>query len=378
MNKPSRRLARGCVCCPPVAPPPGARRRNFIAGGLAAIGVAAAAAPTRVFAQAASPAGAPTVAPAVAPPPKTVIDVHHHIAPPAYVQELVARGLSEPPLFRWSVQKSLDDMDKAGVATALTSITTPGVWFGDDGAARRLARKCNDYAATLVRDHPGRFGVFASLPLPDVDGSLEEVAYALDTLKADGVGLMTSFEDKWLGDPAFEPVMEELNRRKAIVYTHPTVADCCRGILPVVQRAVVEFQTDTSRAIGSVLFTGTAARFPDIKFIWSHGGGTMPFLYTRYLRMPQLNPNVQPNVPNGVDYELKKFYYDVAQVAHPAALASLVHVAPSAHILFGTDFPYRTSAEHVKGVTEFFTDEAERRGVLRDNALALMPRLRSA
>jgi len=378
MNKPSRRLARGCVRCPPVAPPPGARRRNFIAGGLAAIGVAAAAAPTRVFAQAASPAGAPTVAPAVAPPPKTVIDVHHHIAPPAYVQELVARGLSEPPLFRWSVQKSLDDMDKAGVATALTSITTPGVWFGDDGAARRLARKCNDYAATLVRDHPGRFGVFASLPLPDVDGSLEEIAYALDTLKADGVGLMTSFEDKWLGDPAFEPVMEELNRRKAIVYTHPTVADCCRGILPVVQRAVVEFQTDTSRAIGSVLFTGTAARFPDIKFIWSHGGGTMPFLYTRYLRMPQLNPNVQPNVPNGVDYELKKFYYDVAQVAHPAALASLVRVAQVSHILFGTDFPYRTSAEHVEGVTSFFTDEAERRGVLRDNALALMPRLRSA
>ena len=181
-----------------------------------------------------------------------MIDVHHHIAPPAYAQELIARGQNEPPLFRWSVQKSLEDMDKAGVATAITSITTPGVWFGDDGAARRLARKCNDYAATLVRDHPGRFGMFASLPLPDVDGSLEEIAYAFDTLKADGVGLMTSFDDKWLGDPAFEPVMEELNRRKAVVYTHPTVADCCRGILPLVQRAVVEFQTDTSRAIGSV------------------------------------------------------------------------------------------------------------------------------
>jgi predicted TIM-barrel fold metal-dependent hydrolase len=374
-----RGFARGCVCCPPVAPATGARRRNFIAGGLATLGLAAASTPTRVFAQAAGgPAAGPTVVPAVAPPPKTVIDVHHHIAPPAYNQELIARGQNEPPLFRWSVQKSLDDMDKAGVATAITSITTPGVWFGDNGAARRLARKCNDYAATLVRDHPGRFGVFASLPLPDVDGSLAEIAYAFDTLHADGVGLMTSYGDKWLGDPAFEPVMEELNRRKAVVYTHPTLADCCKGILPLVQRAVVEFQTDTSRAIGSVVFTGTAARFPDIKFIWSHGGGTMPFLYTRFLRMPQLNPNVQANVPNGVDHELKKFYYDVAQVAHPAALASLVQVAPSAHILFGTDFPYRTSAEHVQGVTAFFTDEAERRGVLRDNALALVPRLKSA
>src|SRR5690242_8821156 len=177
--------------------------------------------------------------------------------------------------------------------------------------------------------------MFASLPLPDVDGSLEEIAYALDTLKADGVGLMTSFEDKWLGDPAFEPVMEELNRRKAIVYTHPTLADCCRAILPVVHRAVVEFQTDTSRAIGSVVFTGTAARFPGIRFIWSHGGGTMPFLYERYLRMPQLHPNVKPNIPNGVEYELKKFHYDVAQVAFPSALAALAKVVPVSQILFG-------------------------------------------
>src|SRR5262249_3550047 len=175
---------------------------NFLAGGLAALGLGAAASPGRVFAQAAAPVVAP-------PPPKMAIDVHHHITPPAYAQELIARGLSEPVIFRWSVQKSLEDMDRAGVAPATTSITTPGVWFGDEGAARRLARKCNDYAATLVRDHPGRFGMFASLPLPDVDGSLEEIAYALDILKADGVGLMTSFEDQWLGHPAFGPAMEE-------------------------------------------------------------------------------------------------------------------------------------------------------------------------
>jgi predicted TIM-barrel fold metal-dependent hydrolase len=354
-------FSRRCACCPP---PALVSRRDLLAGGVAALSLAAA--PAQVRAQGA------------APPPKIVIDVHHHIAPPAYVEELIARGINEPPLRHWSVQKSLDDMDRGGVATAITSITTPGVWFGDDGSARRLARKCNDFAATLVRDHPGRFGVFASLPLPDVDGSLKEIEYAFDTLRADGVGLMTSFANKWLGDPAFEPVMAELDRRKAVVYTHPTVADCCRGILPVVHRATVEFQTDTSRAIGSVIFTGTAARYPNIRFIWSHGGGTMPFLYERYLRMPNLDPDLKVNIPHGVDYELKKFYYDVAQVAHPAALAALVRVAQPSRILFGTDFPYRTSLDHLKGVTAFFTDEAERRGVLRDNAIALMPQLKSA
>lgn len=358
-----RRFSRTCVCCPPVLPERAASRRRFLAGGIAAFGLGVA--PARVRAQ----------APA-AQLPASIIDVHHHIAPPAYNQELIARGINEPPLLRWSVQKSLDDMDKAGVATAITSITTPGVWFGDNNAARRLARKCNDYAASLVRDHPGRFGVFASLPLPDVEGSLQEIGYAFDTLKVDGVGLMTSFGDKWLGDPAFDPVMEELNRRKAVVYTHPTLADCCNRILPVVHRAVVEFQTDTSRAIGSVVFTGTAARYPDIKFIWSHGGGTMPFLYERYLRMPQLYPNVQANIPRGVEFELKKFYYDVAQVAHPAALASLAKVVPVSQILFGTDFPYRTSADHVKGVTEFFPDEGDRRKISRDNAVGLIARLK--
>jgi len=199
-------FSRSCVCCPPVLPERAASRRNFLAGGIAALGLGVA--PARVFAQAAPPPG--------------IIDVHHHISPPAYNQELIARGINEPLLQRWSVQKSLDDMDKAGVATAVTSITTPGVWFGDNHAARRLARKCNDYAATLARDHPGRFGVFASLPLPDTEGSLQEIGYAFDALRVDGVGLMTSYGDKWLGDPAFDPVMEELNRRKAVVYTHPT------------------------------------------------------------------------------------------------------------------------------------------------------------
>jgi predicted TIM-barrel fold metal-dependent hydrolase len=362
-----KRLSSACGCCVPEAVPAGVSRRNFLAGGVAALGLAATT--PRVSAQAALSAAAA--------PARTVIDVHHHISPPAYKAELIARGINEPPLLRWTVEKSLEDMDKAGVRTSITSIATPGVWFGDANAARRLARKCNEFAANLLRDHPGRFGIFASLPLPDVEGSLNEIEYALDTLKADGVGLMTSFGDKWLGDPAFDPVMEELNRRKAVVYTHPTVADCCKGILPLLHRGVVEFQTDTSRAIGSIIFTGTAARYPDIKWIFPHGGGTMPFLYERYTRMPQLYPYVAANIPNGVDHELKKFYYDVAQVAHPAALASLVKVAPVSQIMFGTDYPYRSSAEHVKGVNEFFSTEADRNNVNFGNAIAMMPQLRA-
>jgi predicted TIM-barrel fold metal-dependent hydrolase len=306
------------------------------------------------------------------------IDVHHHLAPPRWIADVVVgRKTGQRPLADWTPQRSIEDMDRGGVATSMVSISEPSVWFGDDAAARALARDCNEYGARLTADHPGRFGQFAILPLPDVEGSLREIEYAFDTLKADGICLMTSYQSKYLGDPAFAPVMDELNRRNAVVFTHPVRPDCCRNLVPDVAEPVIELATDTTRTVASVLFSGTATRCPDIRFIWSHGGGTMPFLYERYIRMPQLNPNVQANVPHGVDYELKKFYYDVAQVAHPAALASLTKVAQSSHILFGTDFPYRTSADHVKGVTGFFTDEAERRGVLRDNALAILPRLKT-
>ncbi len=184
-------------------------RRSFVTCGAAAFTLGAATAvPAAVFAD--SPSDKPAVATVGG-----IIDLHHHISPPAYNAELNSRGINEPLLLHWTVEKSLADMDKGGVAIAITSITTPGVWFGDNGAARRLARKCNDFAATLVRDYPARFGIFAALPMPDVDGSLEEIEYAFDILNADGVALMTSFGDKWLGDPAFDPIMKELNRRNA-------------------------------------------------------------------------------------------------------------------------------------------------------------------
>src|SRR5438552_18711851 len=214
------------------------------------------------------------------------IDVHHHLFPPAYIARLVeadhylARGVAR----QWTPQVSIEDMDAAGVTTAITSITAPGFAVVAPERLFSINRECNDYGARMARDHRGRFGLFASLPLPDVERSLEEIGYALDTLKVDGIGLLTSYRDKWLGDPAFAPVMDELNRRKAVVYTHPTTANCCANLIPDVPESIIEWGTDTTRTIASLVFSGTAARCQDMKIIFSHGGGTMQFMAERFVR----------------------------------------------------------------------------------------------
>jgi predicted TIM-barrel fold metal-dependent hydrolase len=301
------------------------------------------------------------------------IDIHHHIAPPKYIEEM--RALLQPPTLAWTPARSIEDMDTAGVATAITSITTPGVWIGDHDQGRRVARDCNDYAARMAADHPGRFGLFAALPLPDIEASLREIEYGLDVLKADGIALFTSYRDKWLGDPAYEPVMAELNRRNAVVFTHPEAPLCCRGLIPGINEAVIEYATDTTRAIARILFTGTAVRYPDIRWIFSHGGGTTPFLSERLERAGRLKHN-EPHVPNGVMAELQRFYYDVAQAAHPMALAALTRMVPITQILWGSDFPFRFGVEYVKALGEFFS-ASDLRKIDRDNALALLPRWRA-
>jgi predicted TIM-barrel fold metal-dependent hydrolase len=304
------------------------------------------------------------------------IDVHHHLTPPRYRSAIMERKLGERPTWDWTPAKSIEDMDKGGVALSVTSITYPGLWFGDNQAARDMARLCNDYAAELRSDHPGRFGIFGSLPLPDVDGSLKEIEYAFDTLKADGIGVMTSFGDKWLGHPSFDPVWAELNRRKAVVYTHPTVANCCVNVQPNIPPPIVEFGVDTTRTVADLVFTGTASKYADIKFIFSHAGGTVPFLVERFIQMPLIRKDVQARLPNGVLYELKKFHYDVAQASNPMALAALTRLVATSQILFGTDFPYRTSADHAKGLAEFGFSAADLEAIDHGNALRLLPTLK--
>jgi 6-methylsalicylate decarboxylase len=340
-------------------------RRQFMAGVASAATVAATSlsSPKPALAQSAEPK-------------PYRIDVHHHLASPSYMAATAAAGINDGPMRKWSPESSLADMDKAGIAVAMLSVTAPGVNFASAEAARKLTRECNEYAAKLIADHPGRFGGFAMLPLADVDGSLKEIAYALDTLRLDGIGLLTSYHDKWLGDPAFLPVMEELNRRKVVVYTHPTAADCCVNLVRTQPPVMIEFGTDTTRAIADIIFSGNAQKFRDIRWIFSHAGGTMPFLIERLVRHPLLDPKAKPTVPDGTLAELTRFYYDTAQSSNKAAMSALAAVIPTSQIVFGTDFPFRTGIEHVNGLRNagVFT-EAQIAEIERGNALKLLPRL---
>lgn len=286
--------------------------------------------------------------------------------------EIVARKTGQKALFDWTPCRSIEDMDRAGVRTAITSVAPPGVWFGDDAAAARLARECNEYAARLMRDFPGRFGMFACLPLPDIDASLRELEYGLDVLHADGVGLLTSYGNRWLGNKAFDPIMAELNRRKAVVYTHPTVAPCCTNLIAEIPDHLIEFATDTTRAIASLLLTGTVKRCPHIRFIFSHGGGTMPYLIGRLVGFAQHTKGLSNHMPRGPVHELRKFYYDTAIAANPHSLASLLQLVPASRILYGTDFPFGSSKQHVEGLAAYGFTAEELHAIESGNALRLL------
>ena len=192
------------------------------------------------------------------------IDTHHHLFSPAYVAELAKVNQAPPIVRNWSLARTIGDMDKAGIATSILSVTTPQVGVFEAANAIRIARESNEWTAKVGQDYPGRFGSFSMLPMHNMDAALKELEYAMDVLKADGIGLLTSYGDKWLGHPSFAPVMDELNRRKAILYTHPTSANCCNNLLADVPPTVIEFGTDTTRTITDIVFSGTAARCPDV------------------------------------------------------------------------------------------------------------------
>ena len=269
------------------------------------------------------------------------IDVHHHLFPPPFLAQLFEHEhyLSRGVAAHWTPQVSLDDMDEAGVATAITSITAPGFSIVKADLLRHITRECNEYGARMALDHPGRFGLFASLPLPDVVGSLEEIEHALDILKADGIGLLTSYNNQWLGDPAFVPVMDELNRRRAIVYVHPTAPDCCRNLMPRVQDWVIEFPVDTTRTIASLLFSGTVLRCPDIKFIFSHCGGALAGMAGRIAGWSR---SFADKAPGGAIPALKKLNYDTASMNNPFSFAAMMKLAGAEKLMFGSDYPWGT------------------------------------
>jgi len=305
-----------------------------------------------------------------------LIDLHHHFFPPAFVAAALDkyRQRERTIVADWTPRKALEEMDRRGVATAVLSITTPGVWFGDAQAARTLARQCNEYAAQMVKENPTRFGFFAAVPLPDAEGSLREVEYALDVLKADGIGLMTSYGDRWLGDPAFAPVLDELNRRKAVVYVHPTAANCCRDLLPDVPTPLVEFPHDTTRAITNLLYSGSFARLRNIRFIFSHAGGTIPMLAGRISQLGTLFGS-DKRVPNGVEYELRRLHYEIANSGNAHTMAALMSLVPPSRIMFGTDYPFVPIEATADGMLKLKLTHKELQAIGRNNALALLPRL---
>ena len=307
------------------------------------------------------------------------IDTHHHIYPPKYLAdagEHIARAthVHFGRISQWTPSQSLEAMDRDGIATSIVSIS-PSLWFGDIAATRKIAREWNDYAAGLVQDHPGRFALFATLPLPDVDASLREIDRAIDTLGAVGFGLVTNYGDKWPGDKTFAQVFDALDRRRAVVYFHPTDSPAFDGILPDVPSPMIEFPFDTTRAIVSLLFGGTFTRCADIRYIFSHGGGALPMLAARIASIAKNRKDLSARVPDGVMPELKKLYYDIAGINHPIPFNAIRELVGPSQLLFGTDYPFWSPQVAISTLDEFGIGPAERERIERDNALGLMPTL---
>jgi 6-methylsalicylate decarboxylase len=309
------------------------------------------------------------------------VDVHHHFYPPQYLEAMRKTaghdrgGVNFPGVATWTPAKTLEEMDKHGVQTAILSLSPPGARMLDKEGNRNLARTCNEFAIQVGRDHPGRFGLFAPVPMPDVEGTLKEIEYALDTLKADGIQFMTSYGNKWIGDPEYNEVFEELNRRKALVYVHPLASPCSTDLMEWVPDALIEYPHDTSRAVLSMLFSGSLARCPDIRFIFSHSGGTIPFLSGRILHSGS-NRLLLDRVPKGVDHELRKLHYDVALACFKPALAALFAYIPESQVLLGSDYPFSSVALSIKGLEEHGLSKETLDALYSGNIERLIPRLK--
>jgi predicted TIM-barrel fold metal-dependent hydrolase len=308
------------------------------------------------------------------------IDVHHHILPDFFWSATndahgPVGGFAPPP---WSKGAMLSYMDDAGIDVAITSISTPGVHMGDDNAARHLARRVNELSAALIQERPDRLGGFLALPLPDVDGALRELEYGLDALKLDGVVLFSNTRGVYLGDDRFRPLFDELERRKATVFVHPTASPdpSSRGLgLP---DTLIDFTADTTRAIAQLHYRGVFARTPSVKYIVAHAGGTIPYLATRFSIVDEMNI-----IPGGDERgpaadTLRRLYWDTALSYRDPMLRMLRDVVGMDQVLFGSDFPYlrRDLAVNCVRILEQTAELAadERKRVMSGNAIRLFPR----
>jgi predicted TIM-barrel fold metal-dependent hydrolase len=314
-----------------------------------------------------------------------VIDLHHHFyAPP--LKKFVDAVPSIRAMLDYVPEKSIAAMDQAGVTASLLSAR---LWLGDNPSNKlsdlnAASRETNEYGAKLVSDHKGRFGLFAMLPLPDVNSSLREIEYSFEKLNVDGVAVLTSYGNRWLGDKFFQPVFDELNRRDAVVHIHPTDGPCCHHTLPDTGPERIEWPTDSARAIWSMIDEGRpgsprqsmATRYGNVRFIWSHAGGTLLGLVSRFLddaasaenlaKSPELNSRL---------YHLRRFYYDTAGSANPIQMQALKRLVGGSQIVFGSDFPFGPLAKRLEQLQGCGFSANELRAIHRDNGLRILPRL---
>lgn len=314
------------------------------------------------------------------------VDVHAHYLPADYRQALIDHGHSQPDGFpvlpSWSAEAHLAMMDRVGIGTAMLSVSSPGVNFGADPAD--WSRRVNEAGAKTVREHPGRFGLFASLPLPDTDAALSELAYALDTLRADGVVLLTNYRGVYVGVERFEPLFAELNRRRAVAFLHPTSPACFEATSLGYPRPLLEFLLDTTRAVANLVLNGTLKRYRDLRLIVPHAGSALPVIADRLAGFAQLfSVGGQPAGATDVIAALQDLYYEVgAGVPFPRQIAALLDLVDAGRLLYGTDFPFG-AVEGIEATTaELETTRLlkppELDRVLRGNSLTLFPRLASS
>lgn len=308
------------------------------------------------------------------------IDVHHHILPDFFWRETndahnPVGGIAPPP---WDAGMMVSFMDEAGIDVAVTSISTPGVHVGDDARARSLARRCNELSAQLMQAHPTRLGGFAALPLPDVDGALEELAYALDVLKLDGVVLFSNANGIYLGDARFEPVFTELERRKAVVFVHPTASPDPLAHQLGLPDSLIDFTADTTRAVAQMHYSNRFARTPGVKYIFSHAGGTAPYLAGRWGIVDEMNVIPGGEERGAIGDTLRRLYWDTALSFRDPILRMLRDVVGLDQVLFGSDFPYLrrdlavNCVQQLERTTELTGEE--RAKVMSVNATKLFPR----
>ncbi len=311
------------------------------------------------------------------------LDVHAHYLPEPYRDLLVASGHARPDgmpqVPEWSAEAHVALMDRLGIATSLLSVSTPGVHLvGSVETAPTVARLVNEAGRRAVVDHPGRFGLLGSLPMPDVDATLAEIDHCIDELRVDGFVVLTHVDGTYLGDPLWDPVFEELDRRQARVLVHPTSPPCWEHTSLGRPRPMLEFMFDTTRAVVNMVLNGTVARFPGVQLIVPHAGATLPVIADR-VALFSLALDVDPSVD--VLRDLARLHFDLAGTPVPRQLDALLALTSPDHLHYGSDVPFtpEIAVELAAGVLD---DAGDPPGSLVEtltrNTAALFPELVTA